>query len=432
MNNFKKKLGRVTAAGFALGLLGAVSAANAQELKMWSLADAGGGEAEFLVEAAAEFKKMHPDVSFVFEKFPNEAYKTQIQIALTGSDAPDVFFNWSGEDAMRLARDGLALDITELGKAEGGFGTKLSEGWLSSFALNGKYYGVPTHAVSKYFFYNKSFFEKHSLSEPNSIAELGGLCRSIRKVDASIVPWPLGNNDRWKLNHLITMLNHRVLGDEGTAADYNLSAPADELFTNPGYVTAWQTVLDLQDAGCFEDAPNATAHEASNAMFSAEASPMIYCGTWCASQFHKEGFTDFGLFRLPKIDGGAGDPGAGFLVPTGYQISAKTKHPEIATAWLSFLVNDENAAKFATAMEAIPSNATLISTVEGTDHYKWIAKDMAAATGSVNVLDVLLENNVSNAYLDAGVEVLNRTKSPEEAMADIRAVAVEAKKAMSK
>lgn len=83
-------------------------------------------------------------------------------------------------------------------------------------------------------------------------------------------------------------------------------------------------------------------------------------------------------------------------------------------------------------MEVIPSNPTLIDTVEGTEHYKWIAEDLANATGSVNVLDVLLENNVSNAYLDAGVELLNGTKTPEEVMADIHAVAVDAKAALNK
>lgn len=414
----------LAAIGMAVGLLGA-GGVSAQDIKMWSLADSG-GEKDFVAGAAAAFEELHPGVNIIHEQFPNEAYKTQIQIALSGSEPPDVFFNWSGEDAARLVRDGLALNITEYGNAEDGFAQFVGEGWLSSFAYDGHYYGVPTHAVSKYFYYNKPFFDEHGLSEPQTFSELVGLCRSIREVDPNIVPWPLGNNDRWKLNHLITMINHRVLGDEGTAEDYALTAPADELFTDAGYVEAWEHVLELQEAGCFEDAPNATAHESANAMFSAEASPMIYCGTWCSQQFHDEGFTDFAMFRLPGIEGGAGDPGAGFLVPSGYQVSAKTEHPEIAAAWLSFLVNDENAAKFAAAMETIPSNPTLIDTVEGSDHYKWIAADMAKATGAVNVLDVLLENSVSNAYLDGGVEILNGSKTPEEVMADIRAVALEA------
>ena len=46
------------------------------------------------------------------------------------------------------------------------------------------------------------------------------------------------------------------------------------------------------------------------------------------------------------------------------------------------------------------------------------------------VLDVLLEASVSNAYLDAGVEILNGTMTPQQAMDYIRGIALEAKKKM--
>ena len=67
--------------------------------------------------------------------------------------------------------------------------------------------------------------------------------------------------------------------------------------------------------------------------------------------------------------------------------------------------------------------------IEGTtDQYKWIVKDVGGFSNGINVLDVLLENSVSEAYLNDGVEILNGTKTPEQAMADIRGVAIEAKK----
>ena len=90
----------------------------------------------------------------------------------------------------------------------------LAEGWLSSFQVDGKYYGMPTDAVSKYFYYNKKFFAEHSLTPPADFDGLLGLCQEIRKIDPNIVPMPLGNSERWKLNHYITMLNERVLGAE--------------------------------------------------------------------------------------------------------------------------------------------------------------------------------------------------------------------------
>jgi raffinose/stachyose/melibiose transport system substrate-binding protein len=419
---------RLALAGLTLVGASITGAAQAVDIKMWALTNIN--YPEFVAMAAAEYKKTHPDVNIIFEEFPNEAYKTTMQVALAGSAPPDVFFNWAGEDAARLVRDGLALDITQYGDAEGGFKKYLSQGWLSSFEYQGKNYGIPTDAVSKYFYYDIGFFAEHNLTPPTTFGGLLDLCKAIRAVDPSIVPWPLGNSERWKLNHVITMLNERVNGLEAMAADYALTAPDDQLFTSPGYVEAWQKVVDLKDAGCFQDAPNATAPEATRSMFASQVSPMIYCGTWCANIFISEGFSNFAMFRFPAVEGGKGDGGAGFLVPQGFMVSAKTAHPAEAAAWASFLVSDEMAAKFAEAMGAIPSNAKLIDTVQGTDQYKWIVSDIAAATGSVMVLDVLLEASVSNAYLDAGVEILNGTKTPQQAMDDIRAVALAAKAKM--
>jgi raffinose/stachyose/melibiose transport system substrate-binding protein len=298
---------------------------------------------------------------------------------------------------------------------------------------DGKNYGIPTDAVSKYFYYNKSFFAANSLSPPATFDDLLGLCKKVRAIDASMVPIPLGNSERWKLNHYITMFNQRVLGADATAADYALTNSEDKLFTDPGYVEAWQKVLDMQAAGCFQDAPNATAPEATRSMFSAGQAPMIYCGTWCAGIFDADGFTDYAYFRMPAITGGRGDANANFLVPEGLMISSKTAHPKEAVEWASFIVSDEAAAQFAGLLKFIPSNPKNIESVEGTtEQYKWVVKDVASFSAGINVLDVLLENSVSEAYLNDGVEILNGTKTPQQAMDHIRSVALEAKKKLGK
>ena len=410
---------------FAIAGVADVAAAQTVTIKMWTLNTED--YPLFVEEAATEYKKTHPNVEIVYEGFPNEAYKTALQVGLVGSEPPDVFFNWAGDDAGRLVRDGLAADITEYGDKPGGYGEYLSDGWQASFAYDGKIYGVPMQAVSKYFYYNNAFFKEHNLSPPADFGGMLQLCRDIRAIDPEIVPWPLGNSERWKLNHVITMLNQRMLGAEATAADYALTAPDDELFADPGYVEAWQRVLDLKEAGCFQDAPNATAPEATRSMFSSEVSPMIYCGTWCAQIFYNEGFTDFSMFRFPSIEGGNGDPDADFFVPEGLQVSTKSAHIPEAVEWASFLVSPERAKRFAEIRGAIPSNPALVDSVEGSPQWKWIVKDMSTFSSGVMVLDVLLNQSVSEAYLNMGVEVLNGTKTPQQAMDEIRATALAAK-----
>ena len=142
------------------------------------------GYAEFVKLASAEFKKGHPDIDIVVEDFPAEAYKTALQVGLAGANPPDVFFNWAGDDAVRLVRGGRVLDITDLGKQADGFIKQLSPGWLSSFQVDGKYYGVPTDGTSKYFYYNKTFFARNKLTPPTDFDELLGLCSRIRQIDS--------------------------------------------------------------------------------------------------------------------------------------------------------------------------------------------------------------------------------------------------------
>src|SRR5438105_866369 len=45
---------------------------------------------------AAEFHKLHPDVTIKAVPIQNEAFKTKIPIALQSSSPPDVFQEWGG------------------------------------------------------------------------------------------------------------------------------------------------------------------------------------------------------------------------------------------------------------------------------------------------------------------------------------------------
>ncbi len=412
--------------------LGAAMPAAAQDdvtIRMWALTNPN--YPEFIAQAAEAFKATHPNVTIDFQETPNEAYKTAIQVALVGSEPPDVFFNWAGEDSARLVRDGLALDITDLAMAEGQFGTTLAQSWLDTFSVDDRIYGAPTDAVTKYFYYDNAFFADNALTVPTTFNELLGLCTAIRAIDPEIVPIPLGNSERWKMNHYITLMNERVMGNDALRADYSLTAADDALFTNPGYVTAWEKVLEMQGAGCFQDAPNATSPEVSRTMFSSQISPMIFCGSWCMSIFDGEGYTDYSLFRFPPVEGGASDGNSNMVVPQGLQVAAATQHPAEAVAWISFLTSPEQAAKFAEMRGALPSDPSLLDTLPAaTDQFKWVAADMASLTVQYNVIDVEVEASVANAYLDAGVEILNGTMTPEQAMESIRTAALAAKAAM--
>jgi raffinose/stachyose/melibiose transport system substrate-binding protein len=144
--------------------------------------------------------------------------------------------------------------------------------------------------------------------------------------------------------------------------------------------------------------------------------------------FDADGFTDYAMFRFPTVEGGKSDGTTNMVIPQGLQVSAKTKHPKEAVEWLSFLVTPEMGRLYAEMRGSIPSNAEQIEQSDKlTEQFKWVATDVASLSSTYNVLDVLLNASVANAYLDAGVEILNGTKTPEQAMEAIRKVALEEK-----
>ncbi len=187
-------------------------------------------------------------------------------------------------------------------------------------------------------------------------------------------------------------------------------------------------MLELQEAGCFQDAPNATSPEVSRSMFSSEVSPMIFCGSWCAGIFDSEGYTDYAMFRFPPVEGGASDGNSNMVVPEGLQVWSQTNIPKRPSPGSATCLA-EVAVMRAEMLGALPSNAAMLDQAEATDQFKWIAADTASLAVQFNVIDVEVEASVANAYLDAGTEILNGTMTPEQAMESIRAAALAAKAA---
>ena len=72
-------------------------AAQSIDIKLWDLSGRDGQD-EFYELLQKEVKKYNFDINVIVTEWENEAYKTQIQLALNGNDGPDVFFNWFGED----------------------------------------------------------------------------------------------------------------------------------------------------------------------------------------------------------------------------------------------------------------------------------------------------------------------------------------------
>ena len=394
--------------------------ASAQEVEFWNLGDAS---VKTFSEAAARSFEDQSGTRVEARIIPNEAYKTAMQVAMGAGNQPDVFFNWGGEDTFRFVRAGQLRDVTEAARAAG-----VPAAQLTPYSREGRAYGVPLTQHTVMFFYNREMFAKVGVEPPETLGELAEVCRAIRRADEDLIPITLGAKEPWTITHYLTMLFTRFVPADVRAADDALSAEDAQLFTHPGYEDAFAAMRSLQDARCFNRGINSVNPEEARAFFGAEISAMTFCGTWCLDPIDRDGMKDrYGLFPMPVAPDGKGDQEAAFIVVEGLQVAANTDQPEAAEAFLAHMVSAEVQALMVRQLGRLPVNADALSMADTTQAFDVAVRALTSAPRTVMPLDMTMDNAVGQAIYVGGQEFVNRTKTADEVMGDVRRAALRAK-----
>jgi len=417
--------GIATAVAMAAAVVGSPALAQSQSLEVWALS---GPEGNYFEQALKRFEEANPGVTTKLVTYPNEQYKTAVDVGLRSASPPDVFRNWTFERAARLVRAGLATEIED-------FSTEVPAGALAEFTFDGKLYGVPFDRHGKYMWYNKAFFADHNLSTaPASFDDLIGMCKAVKAADPNMIPIALGSSEPWTIDAYIAIFNQKLVPDDIRVADASLQSSADTLFTDPGYVEALDKFKQMQTEGCFNDSVNALTPEAARTIFATGQSAMTLCGTWCLTVFDTEGLANGYLgFRLPDFAGQKGASGGHLVIEDGVQISTATRDKgtyELANKFLHFIVTPQEQAEFvkvAGSLPAIPGALEFLPDVS--ESFTFAVEDTAEATVIATHLDTSLDREISDVYLRGYQELANGTKTSAQIMEEVRAKAIEVKAA---
>lgn len=397
---------------------GEAAVAQKQTLDLWFNSDDLFNQYNEKIIAA--FEAANPDIDIVYSPYPNEAYKTNLQVAIGSNDPPDIFFNWSGDDTGRFVREGHLLDLTPYAEQFGWY-EHLSPAMLAAFTIDDKLYGAPYSQEAKYFYYHIDMFEEMGLSLPANFDELLDICRTVSA--AGMPALAFGNQERWEGVHYLTIFNQKMAGEETIALDYSLSNSADALFTDPGYVGAFERLLAMQEAGCFGDAVNSTTPDAALIRFVNKVTPMYYQGTWIMGPLKDNGLEGkYGMFRMPPMTDAAAKGNQNFVLagPIGLEISSKTPYPDAAAKFLDFYVSQSSQQSLLVDTNRIPVRADAVDRDMAAPGVIAVVDDLATAEGTALWLDVVLENSISEVYLNSIQEVLAGAKTPAEAVAAVR------------
>ena len=370
-----------------------------------------------------QFQKAHPNIKVEMEAVADEPYKDKIRILMASGEVPDIYFSWAGEFSWKFARAGQALDLTD---------ALMNSDWKDNivlsatepYKLDGKIYGIPMRINAKFMVYNKAIFQQYNLTEPTTWDEFLTVCETLKSN--GVVPIAFGNEFPWASAHYVGDLNAKLVKADTLKGDYLLTSPADQLFTDPGYVEALTRFQTLMTKGYFNEGPNGISHSGARSSFIAGKAAMMYIEL---EEFitvsDGMGKDTFGFFQFPSGTGGAGDQKLLTGAPDGFMIAGNTKHPAEAIEFLKFLTSPDMGKEYvkqlgipSAVLGAVNDETALPIVVKGVE-------SINSASGMALWLDTDMNAKIVEVYLPGMQAVLNGDKTPEQLMKEVHDIAVQ-------
>lgn len=302
------------------------------------------------------------DTEYVY--YGSEDLKSQVRIALSANEAPDIMVANTGTFFNEIMAAGYALELDEYAEKYGWYDRVESE-YLGNCSYDGKLYGLPlaTQCTWGLMFYNNDFFTENNLeiSMYPTTEEVIELAAKIRELGKQ--PIAFGNVDLWP--GVMLFGDYFVQQAEQELVD-KLNSGETHWDESEVVRDVFEQLAELGQGGAFTSGYEVQDHSAAIESFINGTCAMMYMGTWWV-QYVENGFDgiDFNLKTIasPRFEGVEMAQAAALYANQATFIYSGTRNPEYAVEWLDYYCSDEcAAAQYAdsTAQTFSPSyNATL-------------------------------------------------------------------------
>jgi ABC-type glycerol-3-phosphate transport system substrate-binding protein len=333
----------------------------------------------------AAFEKKHPNITVEYEPTSFDAFVKQLPLQLASDSSPDIaLINIVGT----LAKDGLLLNLNDYSDAYG-WADVYSAGQLGDFSLTDNLLGaggtnlvaLPSAFLHVGMFYNKEQAAAAGMTTPpKTLAEFETQLEAAKQ--AGLLPIQFGNA-QGHAGFTIQEIGQSIDGAE-TARDWQWGQPGSE-FDTKGNRTGVQKLVDWRDAGYFPPVTeiNGTDLQGAVTKFTEGKGVFFLDGNWDAAKIEDVMGDNVGFFTFPgdKLTAAGG--------AASWAISAKSKHPDAAAAFLDFLHSPESS-------QAIFETGFLPQNVDSLDPDPGLISDIVKSFGEVSAAD-----GVVGAYANA-------------------------------
>ncbi|WP_406043968.1 extracellular solute-binding protein [Micromonospora sp. NBC_00898] len=376
-----------------------------------------GGQAAQMEQLNKDFQAKYPNIKIQRVSRSFDDLKTTLRLALSGNEAPDVVEANNGRSDMgEFVKAGQLLPLNAYAAAYG-WDRRYPESvrQYSSYSPDGRtfgegnLYGLPQVGEVVGIFYNAKKLAEFGLQPPKSWSDLESAMATAKARGE--VPMMLGNLDKWPAIHVFGTIQGRSTSpdDIKTLAFGRKGAS----WKTPDNLKAAQELVDWVDKGYFEPGFNGTGYDPAWQAFSKGKGVFLIGGTWLQADLAKAMGSDV-AFMLPPAANAGDKPVATGGTGLPFAITAKSKHPDAAAAYINFITS-EQAMKVLTNTGNLPVADTSSQAVGG-----GLQKDVFTAFGDIVKADGLVP------YLDYATptmydsvtaslqDLLAKKKTPEQ------------------
>lgn len=405
--------------GIFLLMFGGVAAQDGPVVvTMWHIAVEADPFAPAIESAIARFNEAHDDIQIEAQAIENEAFKTQLQVAVAAGEQPDIFQTWGGGVLQNYVEGGVVRPIDELATEAG---EAFIPGALAPSTFDGKHYAVPANVAGVFLWTNVSLFEEYGLELPGTWDQLLTACETFS--DAGIVPIGLGNVQRWPAAFWMIYLASRAGGPEPFTNAYNRVEGAS--FEDPAFVEAGARIQEAVNAGCFEQGYNGTHHDDMQLLVATGGAAMQVQGDWYLGglngvdpDFTAENIRALPFPTLPDSDA---DPSL-MVGGTGQAFALSADAPPEANVAVMEMFSSEEFGREVAELGFMPA-------LVGYDQYiiNPIVQEEAATLAQASFVqlyyDQFLPPELAQVHLDTTQQLFGLETTPEEAAAAMEAAA---------
>ena len=312
-------------------------------LTVWDQEVRGGQKAQ-MDELNKQFEAKYPNIKLKRVSRSFDDLKTTLRLALSGNEPPDVVEANNGRSDMGEFVKANQLIPLDPYAAAYGWDKRYpaSVRQYSSYSADGKtfgqgnLYGLPQVGEVVGIYYSKKKLAAAGVQAPTTWEEFEASLATLKAKGEP--PLVLGNLEKWPAIHVFGTVQGRT-------------TPADSIkqlafgqkgasWKTPENLKAAQTLTDWVSKGYFNEGFNGQDYDPAWQGFSKGKGSYLIAGTWLQADLQKAMGEDVGFMVPPGASAGA-QPLATGGTGLPFAITAKSKNPEAAAAYINFITSQD-------------------------------------------------------------------------------------------